>query len=60
MANNASSSKLVYNFDSSLFSNLNITSNSCYPKLDMQLRIHSDIQIYDFSATEHFYPKASV
>lgn len=45
---------------SSLFSNLGIALNSSYPRLDMQLRIHADTQIYDFSAFEHFYLKASV
>ena len=45
---------------SSLFSNLSITLNSSYPRLDVPLCIHCDIQIHDFSAIEHFYLKASV
>lgn len=45
---------------SSLFGNLGITLNSSYARLDRQLRIRADIQIYDFSAFEHFYLKASV
>jgi len=43
-----------------LFSSLRITSNSSYPRPDVQLCVHSDIQIYDFSAIEHLYLKASV